>query len=136
MKEEIEALKTLEEPVEEASKEDAAPQVTADDTAEAISSSPPEEKKKSRGRKKAKTDPVAAPEEAAPTLIPSEGVEAVKKPEKPEKTEIPKGNPPRPRLKAHLRRGFQLKGRYYSRTELGRNRVLEKLYQTYPGLFE
>ena len=41
-----------------------------------------------------------------------------------------------PRLKASLRQGFQLKGRYYSRAELGRKTVLEKLYKQYPGLFE
>ena len=41
-----------------------------------------------------------------------------------------------PRLKASLRHGFQLKGRYYSRAELGRKTVLEKLYKQYPGLFE
>ena len=41
-----------------------------------------------------------------------------------------------PRLKASLRHGFQLKGRYYSRAELGRRTMLEKLYKQYPGLFE
>lgn len=41
-----------------------------------------------------------------------------------------------PRLKASLRQGFQLKGRYYSSTELRRKTVLEKLYKQYPGLFE
>jgi len=41
-----------------------------------------------------------------------------------------------PRLKASLRQGFQLKGRYYSRAELGRKTVLEKLHKQYPGLFE
>ena len=41
-----------------------------------------------------------------------------------------------PRLKASLREGFQLKGRYYSRACLGRKSVLEALYKQYPGLFE
>lgn len=41
-----------------------------------------------------------------------------------------------PRLKAFLREGFQLKGRYYSRACLGRKSVLEALYKQYPGLFE
>ena len=41
-----------------------------------------------------------------------------------------------PRLKASLRHGFQLKGRYYSRAELGRRTTLERLYKQYPGLFE
>jgi len=41
-----------------------------------------------------------------------------------------------PRLKASLRQGFQLKGRYYSSAELRRKTVLEKLYKQYPGLFE
>ena len=41
-----------------------------------------------------------------------------------------------PRLKASLRHGFQLKGRYYSRAELGRRTTIEKLYKQYPGLFE
>lgn len=41
-----------------------------------------------------------------------------------------------PRLKPSLRQGFQLKGRYYSSTELRRKTVLEKLYKQYPGLFE
>ena len=40
------------------------------------------------------------------------------------------------RLKASLREGFQLKGRYYSRGQLGRKSVLEALYKQYPGLFE
>jgi len=39
-------------------------------------------------------------------------------------------------LKTSLRYGFQLRGRYYNRTELGRKSVLEKLYKKYPGLFE
>jgi len=41
-----------------------------------------------------------------------------------------------PRLKPSLRQGFQLKGRYYSSTELRHKTVLEKLYKQYPGLFE
>ena len=41
-----------------------------------------------------------------------------------------------PRLKASLREGFQLKGRYYSRAQLGRKSVLEALYKQYPCLFE
>lgn len=41
-----------------------------------------------------------------------------------------------PRLKASLREGFQLKGRYYSRAYLGRKSVLEALHKQYPGLFE
>ena len=41
-----------------------------------------------------------------------------------------------PRLKASLREGFQLKGRYYSRARLGQKSVLEALYKQYPCLFE
>ncbi|MCC8046477.1 MAG: hypothetical protein LIP12_13445 [Clostridiales bacterium] len=41
-----------------------------------------------------------------------------------------------PRLKASLRHGFQLKGHYYSRAELGRKTVLAGLWKKYPGLFE
>ena len=41
-----------------------------------------------------------------------------------------------PRLKPSLRHGFQLKGHYYSRAELGRKSVLVGLWKKYPGLFE
>jgi len=41
-----------------------------------------------------------------------------------------------PRLKASLRHGFQFKGHYYSRAELGRKNVLAGLWKKYPGLFE
>jgi len=57
----------------------------------------------------------------------------------PKKTAAPKEIPEKTsvlRLKPSLRHGFQIRGRYYSRSELGRKSVLEKLYKQYPGLFE
>jgi len=82
----------------------------------------------------------AAPE----TDVPADGDIAEKKPalrrKTPPKTtaapqEIPEKKGPL-RLKPSRRHGFQFKGRYFSRTELGRKSVLEKLYKQYPGLFE
>lgn len=82
-----------------------------------------------------------------PPVAESTTQEAEKKPARqrktaPKKTAVGTPSPdiaektPVLRLKPSLRHGFQLKGRYYSRTELGRKSVLEKLYKQYPGLFE
>lgn len=81
------------------------------------------EKKEARRRKKTTG-------EEAPAAVAKK-----RAPEKEASPEVKKETSP-VRLKASLRHGFQLKGRYYSRAELGRKRVLMGLWEKYPGLFE